>query len=188
MDSLRNSGFVKRHRPKIFALLWFVFGIVLVMMAAQSGSIPGRDDLVQVSGTIDKLDESTKIQRGPNLYTLYLRLQGSGVEYVIDNGRRAGSGAYFRASGALRRGSSVTLWYERHDSLGNRLWQIDQQGQRLLHYREVFDHETDEQMKIYLFLIGYLVASLLVIPLLLGWHGRVKARYAEPHESAEKKQ
>lgn len=179
MNSLRDSEFLKRHRPKIFALIWFVFGIALVMMAVQSESIPGRDNLVQVSGTIDNLHETTKIQRGPNLYTLYLRLQGSGVEYVIDNGRRTGSGAYFRASGALRRGSSVTLWYERHPNLGNRLWQIDQQGQRLLQYREVFDHETDEQMNVYLFLIVYLVASVIVIPLLLGWHGRVKARYAE---------
>jgi hypothetical protein len=179
MVSLRDSEFVKRHRPKIFALIWFVLGISLAMMAVQSGRIPGRDELQQVSGTIDSLQETTKIQRGPNLYILHLRLQGSDMEYVIDNGRRASSGAYFRASGALRRGNSVTLWYERHDSLGNRLWQIDQQGQRLLHYREVFDHETDQQMNVYLFLIVYLVASVLVIPMLLGWHGRVKARYAE---------
>lgn len=178
MNSLRDSEFLRRHRPKIFALIWFVFGIVLVMMALQSGSIPGRDDLHQVSGSIDRLHETTKIQRGPNLYTLYIQLQGSDIEYIIDNGRRANPRDYFRTSGALRRGSAVTLWYEKHPSLGNRLWQIDQQGQRVLNYREVFDHETDEQMNVYLFLIAYLVASVIVIPLLLGWQARVKAGFA----------
>jgi hypothetical protein len=179
MVSLRDSEFVKRHRPKIFALIWFVVGIVLVMLAVQSERIPGRDELQQVTGRINSLHETTNMQRGPDLYSLYLKLEGSGTEYTIDNGRRASPDAYFRTRNALRRGNSVTLWYERHDTLGNRLWQIDQQGQRVLQYREVFDHETDQQMTIYLALIVYLVASVLVIPMLLGWHGRVKARYAE---------
>lgn len=74
---------------------------------------------------------------------------------------------------ALRSGSEVALWYEAHPDFGNRLWQIDQQGRRLMHYRETFDHESGEQMNTYLWLLGYLVATLAVTPLLLWWYRRI---------------
>ena len=169
-----RDDFRKRHGPAVFALLWLVTGIVLAMMAVQGRGIPGRNDLQKVSGIVDRLHEDSRYVRyGPNVYSLRLRLRGADAEYVINSGRLNGPGPYSRASRALQRGSAVTLWYEAHPDFGNRLWQIDQQGRRLMHYREVFDHETGEQMNTYLWLLGYLVASIAVVPLLLGWRRRI---------------
>lgn len=184
MFSLRDSAFVQRYRPEIFALIWLVFGIVMASLALQNQSIPGRDELTQITGTIDSLDEGRRhVRHGPDIYTLRLRLRDADAEYIIDSGRRNGP-AYFRVKRALQRGSVITLWYEQHPALGNRPWQIDQQGQRLMDYRAVFDHETDQQMTTWLFLLGYLIASAIVVPLLVVWRRRVRARYAEPPQPA----
>ena len=185
MYRLRDNEFLMRHRPAIFGLLWGVLGIALLAGALQGKAIPGRDDLRQATGIIDELrSDSRYVRHGPNVYTLHLRLRGDNTEYLIDSGRLTGATAYARASRALRRGSSVTLWYEAHPDFGNRLWQIDQQGRRLLDYREVFDHETGEQMNTYLWLLGFLVASFAVVPLLLGWHKRLRAGEAKAKDGA----
>jgi hypothetical protein len=42
-----------------------------------------------------------------------------------------------------------------------------------MHYREIFDHESSEQMNTYLWLLGYLAASIAVVPLLLAWRRRI---------------
>jgi hypothetical protein len=186
MVSLRDSEFVKRHRPKIFALLWFVIGIALVMMATQVRGIPGRDELREVSGIIDSLHEDSRYVRyGPNVYMLRLQLRGADTEYHIDSGRLNLPASYFRASRALRQGNEVTLWYEAHPDFGNRLWQIDQHGRRLINYRETFDHESSEQMNTWLILLGYLLATFAVAPLLLMWQRRVKAHDGKPQAAAE---
>lgn len=185
MTSLRDTEFVKRYRPEIFAMLWLVFGIVMANLALQNQSIPGRDDLTRVSGIIDRLSEDSRhVRHGPDVYTLHLQLRGADTEYIIDSGRRNDAGAYARTSRALRRGSEITLWYEQHPALGNRPWQIDQQGQRLMDYRETFNHETDQQMNTWLVLLAYIVASAIVIPLLVMWRRRVLARYAAPSQPA----
>lgn len=185
MYRLRDNKFLMRHRPAIFGLLWGVLGIALLAGALQGKAIPGRDDLRQSTGIIDEMRvDSRYVRHGPNVYTLHLRLRGDNTEYLIDSGRLTGAAAYARASRALRRGSSVTLWYEPHPDFGNRLWQIDQQGRRLLDYREVFDHETGEQMNTYLWLLGYLVSSFAVVPLLLMWHKRLRAGEAKGNDSA----
>lgn len=169
-----HDDFRKRHGPAIMALVWAVLGIALVMVAVQGRAVPGRNDLLRTSGIVDSLHEDSRyVRHGPNIYSLRLRLRGSDAEYVINSGRLNGPETYFRASRALRRGSDVTLWYEPHPDFGNRLWQIDQQGRRLMHYRETFDHETGEQMNAWLFLLGYLVASIAVVPLLLAWRRRI---------------
>lgn len=178
--SLRDSEFVKRYRPEIFALLWLVLGIAMASMTLNNQAIPGRDELLTVTGVIDNLNEDRRhVRHGDDVYTLQLQLRGSDAQYLIDSGRRNGA-AYFKVNRALRRGAEVTLWYEQHPGLGNRPWQIDHRGQRLMEYRAVFDHETDQQMQTWLFLLGYLVASAIVIPLLVMWRRRVRARYAEP--------
>lgn len=187
MFKLRDSEFLMRHRPAIFALLWFVLGVSFVMMAVQGRAIPKRDELRQAAGIIDALHaDSRYVRHGPNIDNLRLRLRGSDTEFIIDSGRLNGPGPYYRARRALRSGSEVALWYEAHPEFGNRLWQIDQQGRRLMHYREVFDHETSEQMNTYLWLLGYLVASIAVVPLLLAWRRRIAqdaARKPVPVES-----
>lgn len=181
MFRLRDSEFMMRHRPAIFMLLWFVTGIAFVMMAVQARAIPKRDELRQVAGVIERMSEDSRYVRyGPNVYTLRLWLRGSATEYLIDSGRLNDSRAYFRASRALRRGNEVRLWYEAHPDFGNRLWQIDQQGRRLMNYRETFDHESSEQMDIYLWLLGYLAASMIVVPLLLAWRRRTVQDAAAP--------
>ncbi len=176
MSAFRDSDFRKRHGPAIIALAWLVIGIALVMMASQMRTIPGRDDLRQASGVIDNLHEDSRyVRHGPNVYMLRLQLLDADTEYRIDSGRLNLPASYFRASRALRRGNEVTLWYEAHPDFGNRLWQIDQGGRRLIDYRETFDHESSEQMNTWLILLGYLVATLAVVPLLLMWQRRVKA-------------
>ncbi len=154
-------------------------------LALQNRSIPARDDLSKISGIVDRMSEDSRhVRHGPDVYTLRLQLRGADTEYIIDNGRRNDPGAYARVSRALRRGSEVTLWYEPHPGLGNRPWQIDQQGQRLMDYRETFNHETDQQMNTWLILLGYLVASAIVIPLLVMWRRRVRAQYAAAPQPA----
>lgn len=186
MFKLRDSAFLNRHRPAIFALLWLVTGISFVMMAVQGKAIPKRDELRQAAGIIDALHEdSSYVRHGPDVYTLRLRLRGSDTEYLINSGRLNGAGPYARARRALQRGSEVALWYEAHPDFGNRLWQIDQQGRRLMHYRETFDHESSEQMNIYLWLLGYLVASIAVVPLLLSWRRRNAENAARKSASIE---
>ncbi len=185
MYRLRDNEFLMRHRPALFGLLWGVLGIALLMSTLQSHSIPGRDDLHQVSGIIDSLRiDSRYVGRGPSIYTLYIRLRGANTEYVIDSSRMNGPGPYYRASRALRRGSSVTLWYETHPDFGNRLWQIEQQGRRLIDYRETFDLETGQQMNNWLGLLGYLLGSCAVVPLLLMWHKRLRAGEAKDKDGA----
>jgi hypothetical protein len=185
MYRLRDNEFLMRHRPAIFGLLWGVLGIALLMSALQGRSIPGREDLRQVSGIVDSLrSDSRYVRHGPNIDTLYLRLRGADTEYVIDSGRMNGPGPYTRASRALRRGSPVTLWYETHPDFGNRLWQIEQQGRRLIDYRETFDLETGQQMNNWLGLLGYLLGSCAVIPLLLMWHKRLRAGEAKDEDGA----
>lgn len=184
MYRLRDNEFLMRHRPAIFGLLWAVLGIALLMSALQGRSIPGREDLRQVSGIVDSLrSDSRYVRHGPNIDTLYLRLRGADTEYLISSGRMNGPGPYTRASRALRRGSPVTLWYETHPDFGNRLWQIEQQGRRLLDYRETFDHETGEQMNNWLWLLGYLVSACAVVPLLLMWHKRLRTGEAKGKDS-----
>ena len=174
MIRLRDTTLLMRHRPAIFALLWLVLGIAFANMAMQGEAAPKRDELRRAAGIVERLSEDSRyVRHGPNVYTLRLQLRGSDTEYVIDSGRRNAADSYFRARRSLQRGSSVTLWYEAHPEFGNRLWQIDQQGRRLIDYRETFDHETGEQMNAYLWLLGYLVASIAVIPLLLAWRRRI---------------
>ncbi|MCW5603007.1 MAG: hypothetical protein KIT18_00440 [Burkholderiales bacterium] len=188
MFRLHDSEFLMRHRPALFGLMWCVAGIALLMSALQGQTIPGREDLRQASGIVDDLrTDSRYVRYGPNIDTLHLRLHGADTEYVIDSGRMNGPGPYTRASRALRRGSPVTLWYEPHPDFGNRLWQIDQQGRRLIDYRETFDHETSEQMNHWLWLLGYFVSALAVVPLLLMWHRRLRAGEAKVKDSAEGK-
>lgn len=185
MYRLRDNEFLMRHRPAIFGMLWGLMGFALLMSALQGKAIPGRGDLRQVSGIIDELrSDSRYVRHGPNVYTLHLRLRGADTEYRISSGRMSGPAAYARASRALLRGSSVTLWYEPHPDFGNRLWQIDQQGRRLLDYRDMFDHETGEQMNTYLWLLGYLVSSFAVVPLLLMWQKRLRDVEAKGKDSA----
>jgi len=180
MYRLRDNEFLMRHRPALFGLLWAVFGIALLMAALQGRGIPGRDDLRQVSGIVDSLrTESRHVRHGPNIDTLHLRLRGADTEYVINSGRLNGPGPYTRVSRALQRGNPVTLWYEPHPDFGNRLWQIDQQGRRLLDYRDTFDHETGQQMDNWLWLLGYLLTAFAVAPLLLMWHKRLRAGEAK---------
>jgi len=48
-----------------------------------------------------------------------------------------------------------------------------------MHYRDIFDHESSEQMNVWLFLLGYLVVTPLVLPLWWSWRKRVLAAAAE---------
>ncbi len=179
MSFLKSSEY-RRYGPAIIALLWIVFGIAMANMARQIRDIPGREDLRQVSGIVDSLHEDSRhVRHGPDILTLRLQLRGTDTEYIIDSGRRNGGKAYAGVKRALRRGSPVTLWYEEHPDFGNRPWQIDVQGRRLLDYRETFDHETGEQMNVWLFLIGYLVVTPLALPLWWSWRKRVLAAAAE---------
>ncbi|MDP1672875.1 MAG: hypothetical protein Q8L65_07120 [Burkholderiales bacterium] len=178
--SFLKSNEYRRYGPAIIALLWIVLGIAMANMGRQNRDIPGREDLRQVSGIVDSLHEDWRhVRHGPNIYTLRLKLRGADTEYLINSGRLNGAQVYFRLNRELRRGSPVTLWYENHPEFGNRPWQIDQQGRRLLDYRETFDHETNEQMNVWLFLIGYLVITPLALPLWWSWRKRVAAAAAE---------
>lgn len=181
-----NNEFFKHHGPAICALVWLVIGIVFLMSALQGQTIPTRETLRQATGIIETLRETNRyVRHGPNIDTLYLRLRGADTEYLIDSGRLNGPEPYYRARRGLQRGGEVTLWYEAHPDFGNRLWQIDQQGRRLLHYRETFDHETGQQMHLYLSLLGYLVVSLIVIPLLVAWQRRIAQNMARKTAAIE---
>lgn len=179
MSFLKSSEY-RRYGPAVIALLWIVFGIAMANMGRQNRDIPGREDLRQVSGIVDSLHEDSRhVRHGPDIYTLSFKLRGDGTEYVIDSGRRNGGKAYAGVKRALRRGSAVTLWYEAHPDFGNRPWQIDVEGRRLMHYRDIFDHESSEQMNVWLFLLGYLVLTPLALPLWWSWRKRVIAAEAE---------
>ncbi len=157
----------------IVSAAWLLLGAVFVTHTLRIVSAPALDSLQKISGIINRIDEQVVHPAcGPATYTLLVRLQGSKTRYVMGSGRLSGGDLYQRVERALRHGDAITLWAEQHETFGNRIWQIDRQGRRLLAYQEMFQHESSMQWVHYRWPLGYLVLTLILAPFVI-WHWRV---------------
>ncbi len=146
-------------RRAVLTVAWVIIGVVLAKSVIDLQPMPGFRDLREVRGTVVALEADSRSGRGGSSYWLYVTMQGDATRYRLDDERAGGPAHYFRIRNTLRRGDQLTLWAENHAAHGQRIWQIQRGGDKLLDYLTVFDADWASRLMLYGLIAGYAALS-----------------------------